>query len=245
MEAIIHIRDVFGFELVFRPQVVARRPDALTPNYQGFFIDMYYSIGRHDNDVRLDVGKNVSNLQRHVNYKDVATAIYPYSPSVSYATWVAYSGSAGGSTYIKSASSNIIRYIPSEDRYHRSIYTTNKNKIRTYEGTETTASALFDNAVIALQKMNKDPSISYECDVFDVEVCLGDNITIYNVDVKAKVWGEDLPTSDPDYGNTQYYYKGLRLSGRVTEIEYNLNDMRNVKLNIGNIREDFTDSYTS
>jgi phage minor structural protein len=246
LEALFYIKDVFGAELVFRPVINSRRIDALSENYQAFAIDCYHRIGKNDNTYRLEVGKNVVSIERHADSKDIATAILPRSTSVSDATWLAYSATAGSGTYVKALNSRLIYYAPSRDRYARNIFTTQKNRIKYYSGTETTASALFDNAVLTLQAMDKEPKISYDLELFDVEVVLGDEITVYNSDINTKIWGEDLPEVDDDYGTTEYFYnKKLRISGRVQEVKYELNDMRNVRITIGDVIEDFTDTYTN
>jgi hypothetical protein len=248
LESLDIIRNYFGAELVFRPVINSRRIDNLSKNYQAFAIDVYHNIGKNDNNFRLEVEKNVSNIVRHVDSKEVYTAVLPAPRAVADATWKAYVNTTGD--FVKAVNNMYVEYTPSKTKYARNIYTLQKNKITIQDinsGT-TISSTLFTSCTTFIAN-NLElflPKVSYDLDLFDVEIVLGDDITIYNSDIFPKVWGDDLPTVDVDYGSNEYFYnKRLSVSGRVTEVEYDLNDMRNISIQIGDVREDFTDSYTN
>ncbi len=248
LESLDIIRNYFGAELVFRPVINSRRIDALSENYQAFAIDVYRNIGKNDNNFRLELGKNVADIVRNVDTKDVYTAVLPSPRAMADATWKAYVNTTGD--FVKAVNNMFVEYTPSKTKYGRNIYTVQKNKIvlENINSGTTISSALFTSCTTWITaNLNKFlPKISYDLDLFDVEVVLGDEITIYNSDIFPKIWGEDLPSYDADYGVEEYFYnKRLSVSGRVKEVMYDLNDMRNIKIQIGDIREDFTDSYTS
>jgi hypothetical protein len=243
LEALNIISGVFNVELVYRPVINNRRIDNTDGNYTGFYIDVYNEVGRNDNKFRIELNNNVMSLTRTTDTKDLITAILPQSSSVSDATWLAYSASAGSGTYTKVAGSRLVTYVPAYDRYKRRILgSTGKNRISYYNGSETTAAALFDNTVLELMSTSKEPKVMYEVGIFNTEIVLGDNISINNTNIIPKIWSEDYDSTDTT--DVFYYDKYITISGRVVEVVYQLNDMSNVDIVIDDIIEDFVDNYT-